>query len=136
MSSPYRSPSHQHEQIPTNARPGVWKWYVLYCVAMAIVYLLCLAFGIFLATNADMLAAEDPSIDAVAIQIQGVLFTVLGGLLFFVFAAGPFVPRSKAGWIYGFVPICIGLTSLCCLPASLPLLLAWLKPEVKNYFNA
>jgi hypothetical protein len=45
------------------------------------------------------------------------------------------MPRRPWAWIFGLVLICIGLTSLCCLPVAIPLLLSWLKPETKSYFG-
>jgi hypothetical protein len=38
-------------------------------------------------------------------------------------------------WVYSLVLICIGMTSPCFLPASVPLLIFWLKPEVKAYYG-
>jgi hypothetical protein len=33
------------------------------------------------------------------------------------------------------VLICIGMNSCCLLPASIPLLIFWIKPETKTYFG-
>jgi hypothetical protein len=38
-------------------------------------------------------------------------------------------------WVYDLVVICLGMTSACILPASVPLLIFWLKPEVKSHFG-
>jgi len=38
-------------------------------------------------------------------------------------------------WIYDLVIICMGMTSACFLPAAIPLLIYWLKPEVKAHFG-
>lgn len=38
-------------------------------------------------------------------------------------------------WTYDLVIICLGMTSTCILPASIPLLIFWLKPETKRYFG-
>jgi hypothetical protein len=37
--------------------------------------------------------------------------------------------------MYDLVLICIGMTSCCILPAAIPLLIFWLKPEAKNWFH-
>ena len=52
-----------------------------------------------------------------------------------VFGAAPFLPRRPWVWIYDLVLICLGLTSVCCLPATIPLLVYWLKPEAKSWFG-
>jgi hypothetical protein len=38
-------------------------------------------------------------------------------------------------WTYDLVIICLGMTSACFLPACIPLLIFWLKPETKHYFG-
>jgi hypothetical protein len=38
-------------------------------------------------------------------------------------------------WTYDLIVICAGMTSLCFLPASIPLLIFWMKPEIKSYFG-
>ena len=38
-------------------------------------------------------------------------------------------------WTYDLVIICLGMTSACFLPVSIPLLIHWIKPETKAYFG-
>ena len=38
-------------------------------------------------------------------------------------------------WTYDLVLICLGMTSACFLPACIPLLIAWMKPDLKRYFG-
>ena len=38
-------------------------------------------------------------------------------------------------WTYDLVIICLGMTSACFLPACIPLLIHWMKPETKAYFG-
>jgi hypothetical protein len=38
-------------------------------------------------------------------------------------------------WVFGLVLICLGLSSACCLPACIPLLIFWLKPEMKAFYG-
>ncbi|MGB7159266.1 MAG: hypothetical protein WBD40_14450 [Tepidisphaeraceae bacterium] len=52
-----------------------------------------------------------------------------------VFGVAPFLPRRPWVWIYDLVLICLGLTSICCMPATIPLLIFWLKPEAKAWFG-
>lgn len=113
-------------------RPATVGYYNVYCVIMALVYLACLAFGIFLFGYANELADAD---DLVAIQIQGGVLAVMGSGLFLVFAIAPFLPRRKWVWIYGFFPIAIGMTSACCMPVTIPLLIFWIREDVKCYFR-
>ncbi len=73
--------------------------------------------------------------DAYEMKILGILYVVLGFMFLLPFAAGPFLPRKLWGWIFGLVLICIGMMSVCCWPATIPLLIFWLKPETKAYFR-
>lgn len=54
--------------------------------------------------------------------------------LCFVFLLPVLVPRRPWVWVYSLILICIGLTSICTLPATIPLLIFWLKPEVKQAY--
>jgi hypothetical protein len=109
-------------------------WYVIYCVLMALLYVLCFGLGaLFLSLDPATLEATDE--DAMVLKIQGGMFMVISIPLVILYGAAPFLPKRKWAWIYGFVTIGIGLTSACCLPASIPLLIFWLKPETKAFFN-
>lgn len=110
--------------------PRVYKWFVAYCVCMALLYLFTAGMGIvflFLEPDADMSEAEA--------KFMGFMMIVLGLVFFAPFAAAPFLPRKSWVWILGLVLICLGLTSMCCLPACIPLLIHWLKPEVKAFYG-
>ena len=61
---------------------------------------------------------------------------MLGGQLCGAFAAPLFMPREKWVWIFDLVLICFGFTTCCLIPACIPLLIFWLKPEAKAWFNA
>lgn len=112
-------------------KPPVMTWYVAYCVFMAVLYLLCFLGGILVLT----VAPDNPDMSAGEEQLMGIIFLVMGLVLAIPFAAGPFLPRAPWAWVFGLVLICIGLTSLCCLPVTIPLLIHWIKPETKYYFG-
>ena len=81
----------------------------------------------FMEPERDM-SAEEPIIMGVIMIILGVVFCV-------PYALAPFLPRKSGVWVFGLVLICIGLTSLCCLPVCIPLLIHWLKPETKAFYG-
>lgn len=113
-------------------KPSVWNWYAAYCVAMALMYLLCVVVGFFF-LFAD---PADVEMDAGGARLMGVMLVGLGLLLGAMFAAGPLLPLRKWAWVAGMALIVIGLSSMCCLPACIPLLIWWIKPETKQYYNA
>lgn len=114
--------------------PPLWKWYVAYCALMAIMYFpVVIMGGIFFATAAG---SEINPREAQEAQV-GSLIIVGSGMLFLApYAAAPFLPRRRWAWVVGVVLIGIGMTSACCLPAAIPLLIFWLKPENKAFFGA
>ena len=94
---------------------------------MALLYLVCSGLGLII-----LLAAAEGPED----KIVGVVMFVICLPLILLFAAAPFLPRSKFAWIYGFLPIGIGLTSCCTMPFSIALLIYWLQPELKAYLHS
>ncbi len=127
---------------PTNfdqPKPQVVIWYTVYCSCFLVLYVLTAVGGVALALFASEIAANSPELnkdaERVGNLIMGVGLTIISVLLCFVFLVGLIAPRKKWGWIYGFIPIAIGLTSPCCMPASIPLLLFWLKENNKRWFN-
>lgn len=111
--------------------PKVWPWYVAYCIALAVAYLLFFVGGVVLFFLLDRLPPEERTL----LVFYAVLSIALGLVFAAGFAAGPLLPRKPWVWIYGMVLICIGMTSACCLPASIPLLIFWIKPETKIFFG-
>ena len=114
----------------TTTTPPAYKWFVVYCVFMALLYLTTAGMGIvFMFTEPD---AEMSDAEA---KIMGAVFLILGLVFFAPYALAPFLPRKSWVWVFGLVLICIGLTSVCCLPVCIPLLLFWLKPEMKSFYG-
>ena len=67
-----------------------------------------------------------------------ILGGIMAGLCFAFgvpFAIAPFLPRRSWVWIYDVVLICFGMTSICSMPAAIPLLIFWFKPETQAYFG-
>ena len=110
--------------------PPAYKWFVVYCVLMALVYLVTAVMGIVF-----MFAEPDRDMSAEEARLMGAVFLILGLVFFVPYALAPFLPRTSWVWVFGLVLICIGLSSACCLPACIPLLIYWLKPEMKAFYG-
>ena len=137
FADPYQPPQpfpHGAASFVPGQRPAVWTWYIVYCGVMAALYLVCTGLGVAMLAGSSALANADHN--AEVFVIQGIVFCVLCLPLFALYAAPPFLPRSKFAWYFGFATIGIGLTSCCTLPFSIALLIQWLKPEVRAYLNA
>lgn len=109
--------------------PPVWRWYRLYAGALAAVYVLVVVGGLLMAVLAPQEPGEPPP------WLFGLLAVVLGGVFAAAFIAAFFLPRRPWAWIYHLVLIAIGMTSACCIPFSVPLLVFWLKTETRAYFG-
>lgn len=102
---------------------------------MAFLYLLCTLGGIG-ALVISMTGNIPKNDERIMLIVQGIIFMIVSLPLMAIFVFGLNLPRRKWGWIFGIVLIAIGLTSPCCMPASIPLLIFWMKPELRRFYNA
>ena len=51
------------------------------------------------------------------------------------FGYGLFLPRAKWAWVYGIILIAIGMGSCCFWPICIPLLIKWIDPNFKAWFE-
>ncbi|MEZ6134752.1 MAG: hypothetical protein R3C53_07575 [Pirellulaceae bacterium] len=125
-SNPY-SPLSSPPELEPGKRPlpNVVKWQMLYCAAMLVLYLACTVGASILWINAQAWAADADELREM--QIMGAVGAIFCLPLAALFAAGMIWHRGNFGWILNIVLICIGLTSACCMPAAIPLLIFWLK---------
>jgi len=65
----------------------------------------------------------------------GIVFVVIGIPCALLSLVPIFLPPKPWVWVWILVEIAFGMTSVCCLPAALPLLIFWLKPETKRYYG-
>ena len=112
------------------ATPPVYKWFVVYCILMALLAIATAVMGIVF-----MVVEPDRDMSKAEAKLMGTVFLIFGLLFFVPYAFAPFLPRQSWVWVLGLVLICIGLTSTCCLPACIPLLIYWIKPETKAFFG-
>ena len=109
--------------------PPVLTWYRAYAGLMAGVY--AVAAGVMVVAPMFEPAREGNLPVWVMPLIGGCVSLPFLG----VYLAAPFLPHKRWVWVYHLVLICIGLSSLCCIPVCIPLLIHWLKPETKRYFG-
>ncbi|HOH39117.1 MAG TPA: hypothetical protein PK807_02365 [Verrucomicrobiota bacterium] len=111
--------------------PQTIVWFRVYAAVMTGLYALCVlaAPRVFLAGTRRM------GEEGLLLKIQAGVLLLMGLVFALAFALALVLPRKPWSWIYGLVLICLGMTSCCLLPAVIPLLIYWLKPEVKNWFN-
>lgn len=111
--------------------PAVVFWFKLYAGFLAFIYLVAAGCSlIFLLVDPAKL-----EMDAIAAKMTGAILLIMG-LGLFVASAVPLFSQPRPWlWIYNLVLICLGMTSACFWPMTIPLLIFWLKPEVKRHFG-
>ena len=106
-------------------------WFKVYCGVLCFTYIALAAMSLIF----FFIPPEEMDMPVPAVRLVGVLFLVMGLLLSAVCALPFFVAPRPWVWVYGMVLICLGMTSACFLPACIPLLIFWIKPEAKRYFG-
>ncbi len=109
--------------IQINSRPKVIIWFKVYAILLSLIY-----FFMVIISPIFLLSGESGF-------ILGLFIIILCFPLFIISILPVFLPRRPWVWVYSLIIIGIGMTSACCLPASLPLLIFWLKPEVKRFYG-
>ena len=104
-------------------KPRVVVWFKVYSAILCLIY-----FFTFILSPFFLLSNDEELI------IYGMVFLILSIPLFLVCILPIFLPRRPWVWIYSLVIIGFGMTG-CCLPACIPLLIFWIKPEVKKYYG-
>ena len=108
---------------------------------MLVIHLVFIGFGVFLVANPDFFVdkSESPGLgslnEELETQVAGVFYAGLGVILALAFIVALLTPRRFWAWIYNLVLICLGLTSCCFWPITIPLLIFWIKPEVRAWYR-
>ena len=119
---------------PSTAPPPVVKWYRIYTLFMAIVYLLVIvlvSLGWFL-DESDLRKAD---LSPIFLYVYMAMLYGIGAVLAGAYIASFFLSPKPWTWVYHLILICIGLSSPCCMPISIPLLIFWIKDDNRRYFG-
>lgn len=122
------------DQVPIDSDIGrkTHFWYRIYCGAMSFMYFCCILVGAVLI----FVSSSDSNMpDAESNMLMGIVYATVGFVLMVIFLVGLFLPRKPYNWIYGIVMIALGMTSCCTWPATIPLLIFWVKSETQAYLG-
>ncbi|MGK2860017.1 MAG: hypothetical protein ACSLFQ_22705 [Thermoanaerobaculia bacterium] len=111
-------------------QPSVVLWLKIYVVLNALMYLAVAGLLAAVAILAPDFLAEELGPAVILLAIAS--FCVLLALVYLVALAFPLRPWA---WVYDLVLICLGFTGCLTLPFSIALLIFWIKPEAKNWFE-
>lgn len=130
LDAAYANIAPSSASIPRSGVPSIWTWYIVYCVAMLFLWAFCIFIGYAIlaipSANPDMTEA-----DRLSGAMVWLIFGLIMGLLFLV---APFLPKRPWAWTYHIILICIGMIC-CCTPFAIPLLIFWVRPENRAFFN-
>ncbi|QQS40556.1 MAG: hypothetical protein IPM63_14465 [Acidobacteriota bacterium] len=121
------------EGVPRETDLGkkVLFWFRIYSGLMVLLCLPVIGLGVILISLAGTFESQDPQGDIAA----GLIFGIGGAALAVFYGFGAFLRRSPSGWFIGKILILFGLPVCFLLPATIPLLMAWSKPDSRVYFG-
>lgn len=111
--------------------PKTFFWYRVYCALMVVLYFAVTVFGLVIA----VIQPETSEYQRDEMLIMGIAYALVGMVMFVVYTVALFLPPKPYNWIVGIVMMAIGMTSCCCIPAVIPLLIFWIKPETQAFFG-
>ena len=109
-------------------KPKVLGWFKVFCGFMGLFHLLLVPLPLVLFNQPGLDFSPDERFEVLFLSAISLPLSLL-------FWFGTVWDHKPWHWIYGIVLIGLTLTSCCCFPVSIPLLICWLKPEVKAHFN-
>lgn len=123
----------ENYSIPQSNELGrkTFFWYRIYCAVIAALNLLVAILGIVIVVVRPKVQNQTPE----EVLIMGIVYAVVGLIVFLIFAVATFLPPKPFNWIVGIVMIALGFTSCCFVPFCIPLLIFWIKPETKAFFG-
>jgi hypothetical protein len=84
---------------------------------------------------APVILASTPQMSPAELKVRAVITAVIGIVLFVAYVVALVLPKSSGAWVYHLVMIGIGLSSCCLWAATIPLMIAWLRPETQRWFG-
>jgi hypothetical protein len=95
-------------------------------------YLVVMGMGFIYPKLAQYAPAQEKQFEA---KFLGPVYIIIGLVFFIAYLIALFLNPGPGTWVYDLVLICFGMSSCCCLPITIPLLIFWIKPETKKYFG-
>ena len=113
--------------------PEAILYFRLYAGLITLCSVVAMLLGLYVVVSGSLGRASAKSPE---LELVGGIYAVMG-----VIFAAPFLVALLAGrrpWVHtlGTVLIILTMTTACCLPIAIPLLIVWLKPEVRRWYES
>ncbi|MFO0959890.1 MAG: hypothetical protein U0800_21055 [Isosphaeraceae bacterium] len=134
--APRVRPAVAFDELGFPIKPGVVTWLKVYATAMGVLYFLMFVFMVLAwvgiqISDPDEFETQDRVVLGMVFPVLGLISAALAG----VFLAPLALPRKPWVWVYGIVLIAIGLSNCALWPATIPLIIFWIRPEVRRYYG-
>lgn len=115
--------------------PPVVGWYKAYVAFMAVLAFLYILLGLVILRFAPNIVASSRDTTLVEVKMQALILMIVGIVFFIAYVVALILPKSSGAWVYHLIVIAFGLTNCCLWPATIPLMIAWLKPQTQQWFG-
>lgn len=114
--------------------PPIVRWYRAYCFVSAALGVVIYGIG---GWRLYVLGGEvqDPAFDRAQFNVLVLILVGVGGFFTVVNFLAAFVKTTPAGWLLALTNLIIGALSLVCLPFSVPIIVFWVRDDVKRHFG-
>jgi hypothetical protein len=121
----------QHDGPPE----GVY-YFRIYGTIMAIISALLAGGGMVMAVTSILTPASPSSYSSNSELVVGIVYAAMGSAFFIPYLIA--LLGGRKSWVHTLATVLIALsmTSLCCIPVGIPLLIVWIKPETKRWYGA
>ena len=109
--------------------PKVVFWFKVYAGFMALLYFAVLVAGVLLVVFAPQ------SGNGIPLTIMGAVYIALGFVLALAYSLVFAFKPSPGSWVFHLILICIGFGGCPTIAAAVPLLIFWIKPEIKRFYG-
>lgn len=129
------------DQRGSMKRPAVCIWLKVYCLVMLVFLGVAVALALAMILAPEELLKNDstyrrnPEGATAMLSFFGVVFVLIFGLPIPPLLAALVWPRGPAAWYVGIVAIVAGFFTSIGWLGTVPLAVAWMRPEVKQYFG-
>lgn len=110
-------------------------WYRAYCFFMVVAHVVGYGGLVWFLRKMEPEFRASEGYDPVHFNVTVTLLIVVGVVFTVINLVAAFLPVKGWSWIGGLANLVLGVLSCFCLPFALPILIYWMRDDVRNYFG-